>query len=428
METEMFEDLISQGISLMSCENYAAAKECFEKAAHINPKSKDLYKHLGNANANLGMYDEALEAFQKILILSANDGETFFSMGNVYVLQNKKLKAIEYYNKAEESGYATSQMYQIMASIFFEVDDVAQALRNISRAIHLAPFDGTLRLFKARIYLAYNRYDEALETLDEMEKILPDAYEAYDMKAQIFCGLTRYEEALEISKKARERFPEDSNIAAMRLKVLVAAEKNQEARLLLAEMKNKGMYEAVIKDAVIQESILDIKEQQIDRAYEALLQANNILAADSDILYLILDLCGKTGMYEKVLVHSEELMKIECSDFYQATAMYFHANALEETGQKEKAKEEYKSLTSKLRKFTINNPSFYEGYLYRLLSHAKIGEYEQALKLTDYVENLYPDRADAHAFRYFIYKEMGNEELADKEKGLASKLNPNLMM
>lgn len=31
---------------------------------------------------------------------------------------NEKVKAVEFYNKAEENGFVSSQMYQIMASIF----------------------------------------------------------------------------------------------------------------------------------------------------------------------------------------------------------------------------------------------------------------------------------------------------------------------
>ena len=114
------------------------------------------------------------------------------------MLKDERLKAVEYYNKAEEAGFKKAELYQILAGIFFDANDVAQALRNISRAIAAEPFDGELRLFKARIYLADNKYDEALDTLDEMQKVLPDAFEAYDLRAQIYSGIGKYEEALNL--------------------------------------------------------------------------------------------------------------------------------------------------------------------------------------------------------------------------------------
>lgn len=48
MNEEMYLDHISQGIALMSSENYLKAKEHFEAAIEINKKSYDAYIHLGN--------------------------------------------------------------------------------------------------------------------------------------------------------------------------------------------------------------------------------------------------------------------------------------------------------------------------------------------------------------------------------------------
>lgn len=426
MELEIFNDKISQGITLMTEEKYEPAKKCFEEAICISAKSLDAYIHLGNACANLQQYDEAIVALKKVLIIDSNYGEAYFSIGSVYVLKDDKLKAVEYYNKAEEHGYQSSQMYQIMASIFFEADDVAQALRNIGRAINMTPFDGALRLFKARIHLAFNQYEQALDTLDEMEKILPDAFEAYDMKAQILVGQHRYEDALHTIEKGCERFPDDANLAVTKLRVLVASDRRTVAYEWIYIMKERHLYEKNCKDAAIQEATLLIQDLKTDRAYEVLSEANNRLHNDVDILYLIIDLCAKTSKYEEVLRYSEALLAEDCGDFYKATAMFFHATALDESGKKEEAQKEFKNLTSTMRRFTINNPSFYEGYLYRLLSHVKVKEYDKALELADYVHNLYPDKADAHAFRYYIYKEMGNTIEAEKEKSMAKEMNPNL--
>ena len=70
---------------------------------------------------------------KKALIIDDSYGEAYFSMGSIYVLKEDNLKAIEYFNRAEEKGYASSQMYQIMASIFLEADDEPQALRNMAK-------------------------------------------------------------------------------------------------------------------------------------------------------------------------------------------------------------------------------------------------------------------------------------------------------
>ena len=424
MNGETFQDKIAQGLGLMSEGRYAAAKECFAEAAELEPKSTEAYRGLGDACANMEEYDEAIANFQKLLLADEKNGEAYYSIGNVWLLKGDKLKAVEYYNKAENRGYASAQMYQIMANIFLDANDMPQTIRSISRAIQKAPFDGELRLFKARIYIMFSRFEEALETLDEMERILPDAFEAYSLRVQIYTGMKRYDEALQCAKKARERFPADMGLAVTQLKALVSADRDEEAEDLLATIRGNQISAELRKDAVIQEATLHIKKQRFSEAYEALSMVNEALGNDADILYLMLDICAKTGKFERVINLSESLMQTDCGDFYLASAMYFHAEALEASGKKDSAMKEYRELTGKLRKMTIRHPDFYEGYLYRLLSHTKLQEYDKALELADFVKELYPEKADGHAFKHFIYKEKGDVELAEKEKEQALQIQP----
>lgn len=426
MEIEVFNDLISQGIALMTEEKYEIARETFKRAVEINAKSFEAHIHLGNAYANLGQFDEAILAFKRALIIDSSSGEALFAIGNLYLLKEDRIKAIDYFNKAEESGYRTPDLYQIMAGVFLDANDVPQALRCITRAIAVAPFDGELRLLKVRMYLSENRFNEALETLDEFQKVLRDAFEVYDLKSQIYCGLKRYDEALSICEDGIERFPLDARLALVKLKVLIEMEKYEDAEVLVAYMKENGQYKQVIKEASIQEIIIDLKKNNIDHAIEVLSNANKVLENDADITYLLLDIYGKTEKYEELLETSALLVEMDAGDFYTATAKYFHAHALDKVGRIEEAKDEYRELTVVLRKFTISTPSFYEGYIYRLLCHTRIGEYDKAFELADYLENMYPERADSHTFRSFIYKEKGDMGNYENEKNLAQKINPNL--
>lgn len=428
MDIEKYSDHISQGISLMSAANYPAAKEEFEKAIQINIKSYEAYTHLGNACANMGLYDEALSAFKSALIVEPSSGEALYSIANIYLLKDEKLKAVEYYNKAEQAGFERAELYQILAGIFFEANDVAQALRNITRAIAISPFDGELRLFKTRIYLAEQKYEQAIETLDEMQKILPDAFEAYDLRAQIYCGIGKHSEALKVCEYGCSRFPDDPNLSLSKLKVLVEMNKDNDALELIEDMKLKGHYSAVIKGAAIQYSIVLLRKNDVEEATKILIEANNAVEDDADLIYLVLDIYGKTENYEKVLQYSQKLIDMRSGVFYDSTARYFYAHALDKLGRDEEAKAEYRKLTTLLRKTTIDTPSFYEGYIYRLLSHTRLGEYDKALELADYMENLYPEKADANAFRHFIYKEQGEAAKAEEQKRLALEKNPAMKL
>lgn len=428
MNQEVFQDFISRGISLMASENYTAAKEAFKSAIDQNNRSVEAYTHLGNACANLGQYDEALTAFKNSLVVNPDFSEAYYSIGNIYLLQDERLKAVESYNRAEAAGFEKSELYQIMATIFFEAGDEVQALRNLTKAIALSPFDGKLRIFKAQIYMHTGKFEQAIETLDEMEHILPDAYEAYDIRTQIYCGLEKFEEALRVCEKGCSRFPEDVNLTLLKLKTLVEMQNDELAFAFLVEMKANGQYNKILKETAIQESILYLRKHDVETAVKVLSAADAALQGDIDVQYVLLEVYGNTEQYQKVLELSTKLMEMHPPMVIESNAKYFHAHALDKLGKEVEAKAEYKQLTSLFRKYTTSDPSFYEGYIYRLLCHTNLAEYEEALRLSDYLENVFPERVDAHAFRYHIYKAQGDMEKAEEEKRIVAAINPDMRL
>lgn len=424
MNSELLQDYLSQGISLMSNEKYDLAKESFEEALKIDNKCYEAYIHLGNALVNLEEYDEALSSFRNALMISADSGEALFSIGNIYLLKDERAKAVEYYNKAEENGFQRSDLYQILAGIFFDAGDASQALRNITKAISVDPLNEELYVLKTQIFVTDGKLEEALEVIEELQKIIPNSKSAFEMKARIYIAMMDFENAIKNCDEGIDRCDEPENLELIKLQAFITQGEDEKALQQISSMKQNGCYDKVYKEATVQESILLLKKQEVDTTVSLLENANKKLEDDADILYLLMTLFQRKGNFEKVVDLSTKLIAADPDLQYDSMARYSHAEALEKTGKVDEAKREYKEMTSSLRKKTIENPGFYEGYILRLLSHSKVGEYDQALKLSDYIENLYPERADAHAFRYYIYKEMGDTEKAEAEKSLAKNIDP----
>ncbi len=428
MQNEQVKDFISQGVSLMVAGNYEQAKEMFRKAVDVDAKDLEARNHFGNACANLGQYEEAISAFKSAIMLAPESAELYCSLGGVYALKSEYLKAIKQYNKAEALGYKTAELYQMLSGIFMKSGDTVQAVRYISLALAIEPLRADLYLLKVRMYLSLKKYEEAMEVLEEFQTVLPDAYEAYDLMIQLYMGQKKYKEALVTCDKATVRFSEDANVSFLKLRTLVEMECDKEALAFVDEMRNKGFVEPILKSVAIQEMLATLRVNGVEAAIEVLLQANQQLENDEELVYLILDLYGKTLQYKEVLQYAAQLLTITKNEFYQATALYFKAYALDELGEKAQAKEAYRQNVITLRRLTIKTPSFYEGYIYRLLSHTKLGEFEKALELADFVENMHPNRADGHAFRSVIYREQGDFTKAEKEQKLAKAINPDFNM
>lgn len=428
MDNEKAVELINQGISLMTTGNYSKAKEYFQHAIDEDDHNVEAYSHLGSACANLEQYDEALNAFDKVKLLDNDNGENYFSIGNIHILKGDLLKAVENYNKAEEKGFKNVELYANLAGMYRELGEKQQAIRNLTKAIRVAPLRGDIRVEKASIYIELGKFNEALETLEDLKKIIPDAFEAYDLQTQIYCGLGKHDKALEIITEATERFENDVVLQWIKIKVLVEMKKIDEAKKEIEDIKLKKDYPNVAREVAIQESIIYTLNNDITGAVKALESALNYEEGnvDEQTRYLLMNLYVSIKDYAKAIEVAKVLESTGTETLYSVSAMYYIPYLWKMQGRNEEANDRFKELVSYFRKLSINNPGFYELYMYRILCHNEIGEFDKALELAEYIENLYPEKADAYALKFTIYSAMGDVEKAKEAKNKAKSINPDL--
>lgn len=425
-----YQELVNQGIVLMQVENYIKARDFFAEAIRLDPEKKDAYFHLGNANANLEMFDEALYAFKKVVELDPSDGEAYFDIGNVYVLKDDTAKCVENYNLAEANGFNRVELYTNLAGIYMQLDETLQAIRTLSKAIKVEPLRADLRIEKAKMYITASKYDEALDTLEELRRLFPDAFEAYDLQTQILCGLKQYDKAKDIITDAVERFEDDVVLRWIKVKVLVEMGDYQQAKEEIAAVEKMDGYESISREVAIQEAILHSGQNDLPAAIRALEKAlkrekENV---DEQCRYMLMNLLYSGKDYQKALEHAEKLASLDRSTLYSISGKYCAAHIQKIMGQTDAANDRFKELRTEFRKQSIQEPTFYELYMYRLLCHMEIGEFDKALQLADYIENLFPDRSDAYALRSLVYTNMGKMAEAAEQRQKAKELNPNLNM
>lgn len=420
-------DLINQGCALMAQEQFDAALAKFQLAQKDSPKYVECYINLGNVYACLEDYDNALDSFKKALMLDEKSSSVLFDIGNIMYLKGDLAEAVKYYNKADECGDLTAEMCDVIAQLFVEEEDFVQALRYLNRAIKLEPLHGEYYLEKARIFIDQQKADEALETLREMNKLLPDAYEAYDMLSEIYTILNDFDNAIGIVEKGLAKFPEDANIAYLKLKVLNSFDKNDDAKKYIDVIKKNGMYMEREVDFTLLEADLYLRANEVGKAVECLESAAKGDYSVPQLGFILSTIYLKEMKFDKVIKICEDLLKTETTLFYEASAKFYHAQALNLKGETENAAKEFKAITKEFRRITIMNPSFYEGYAYRLLAHKALKEYEAALELAEYMKNLFPDRPDGNVFKYTIYKDMNEMDKAEQEKREALNIDPSFV-
>lgn len=424
--TENSLDLINQGCALMAQQQYEQALEKFLLAQKDSPKYIDCYINLGNVYSCLEKYDDALENFKKALILDEKSSTVLFDIGNIMYLKGDKVEAVKYYNKADECGNLTADMCDVISGLFIDEQDYVQALRYINRAIKLDPMNGEYYLEKAKIFIDQQKATEALETLHELNKLLPDAYEAYDMLSEIYTIKKDYDNAIGIVEKGLTRFPEDVNLAYLKLKVLTNFEKDQDALDYISSMKESGAYYKREIDFALLEADVYLRGKNVEKAIECLECAAKGDYSNQQLGFVLSTIYLKSEQFDKVIYIAEKMLASESELFYAASAKFYLAQAKFFRGDDD-AEKVLREITKEFRRITIMNPSFYEGYVYRLLAHKALKEFDEALNLAEYMKNLFPDRPDGYVFKYTIYKDMNDLEKAEQEKREALNIDPSFV-
>lgn len=425
---EQAQDYRMQGVAMMGIENYTKAKELFQKGIEIEP-SVDLFMDLGNAHASLEEYNEAVQAFSKALMIEPQNGEILFNIGSVYLLQERLTKCIEYYNKAEESGYATARLYMNMAAIYKALGDTQMELRSYTKAIDKNPMIGDFYVKKAMIFIDNQRYAEALETLDDMRKIFPDAFEGYDLASRIYMGQGKNQAALDVINEGLKKFENDVNLRISKIKILLAMNLINEAEKVVLELKNNTYASQFEKAIILQEVSIASAKNEPEAMYSLLTNAVKLEeegACDENIRYMLMMTSILVKKYETAFEMAKVLVEQKSNSEFVVSAIYHIGEIVNKLGRIDEATEYFKAATKKLRKISTSSRTHYECYLYRALSHMKIKEYDKAIEMAEYIVDLQPERADGYMIFADIYRSMEDFEKSDEYFKIAQEKNPSL--
>lgn len=420
---EDVQDLLSQGLDLMSAARYEDALELYGKVLALDKGNYDAYLNRGTAYINLQRFDEGIEDFKKALMAKPNDGDALYSLGCAYFVADKQVDAVKAFNHCEELGLATSEMYEILETIFIDADDPVQAIRYANKAIQLNPLDATHYVNKAQFQLLREQSKEAVATLREVEDLLPDSGEPYLIEAQIFTQLEDYDAALASVERALKRFPEDPSMLLAKGTVLNQAERPDEALPALRSAKSlAGDNDALAKDVDVQMAVAFAQKQNPEASVDALEAAVAHGGDDVDEAYfMLLTELAAVGRYEDLTRHTRAALKLDgLGDQARAAAIFWNAYGSHELGRDD-AEALLHDAVRDLRRITIQNPGLIEAYCYRLQCHKLLGEYDRALDLAKHLVHVAPDDASGYAFMSDVLAAKGDDKAAQewREKALS---------
>ncbi len=319
----------------------------YKKSANLDPHDKEIWRLLGFALVNNNLCDEAVEAFENADKISPNNtdvfagwGMAFMKLKNYEAAHEKFMEAVKI-NKYNFMALLLAGVMEVRTGHYNEAESKLNFLANVcpnetntyeyanlkyikcdyDNAIHYAKKSieynkGMLPsyLLLGKLYAIKGMKKESLETYQkayEMNLLSPNLFYDWAVTLQIF---GEYEMAKINFLKAHEYAPEESELTAGIVLIHALLGENEEAQLLLKDLKNidKSCYIYVKALAV-----LDYNRGEYEKALAGFKSLEDKMFFDNTLNLFIAqcyenlnDVPNAKSYYDKALLNGSDNLKI----------------------------------------------------------------------------------------------------------------------
>lgn len=421
-------DLNQQGTVLAKAGNYEAAEEKYKQAIEMDPMLMESYKNFGDLYLHMERYQEAKNYYKKALLIEKS-GVVYFQYGNACFLNDEPHEGLEYYNLAVSAGFDSDEMFFFMGMAYEHMNDDKMALRYVQKAITKNPSRPDYKVKKVSILLRLGMLEDAKKTIDEILLNDPELFDGYHMKTSILLEEKKYEEAISFAKKAADKFPEDADLLFDYANTTALSGALGEALQIIAGAKKLKYFEESKAKFVLLEAEVNAELGNGDIAIEKCDECISLEKEDEffeDARFMRINLALTVPDFQGALENAEKFIEKGEHNSYYYAALYYRPFCLEKLGRKEEADKYYKEAISLYRIATLQNPEAFDAYLYRAMCLKDTAQYDKALELLEFMENLSDEVAEVYTIRADIYKLMGKDTLMKEEMEKAYRLKPDL--
>jgi tetratricopeptide (TPR) repeat protein len=186
--------------------DYAAAESRYGAAAQVEPQSFDAQYLHGLSLQLLSRFSDAVRAYLRALTINPNDFNANLNLATTYLQLGEPQQALSYARRAVELDPRNAPARSNLGATYSALDQHAEAVAEYLQAAELAPLSGPLLLNLANSLGRAGRYEEMVNTLDQLTRTEPTAV-AYERLGAGYFYLRKYPESLSGYRKAVEIDP-----------------------------------------------------------------------------------------------------------------------------------------------------------------------------------------------------------------------------
>jgi tetratricopeptide (TPR) repeat protein len=186
---ERFDELFNAGLAAAEREDYEEAIDYYNRALLIKPNDATTLNNLGWTKYLNGQCYGGLSDVKKSISIEANE-YSYHTRGAIYLCLERYHEALEDFDKAIESAYSEKHLYYAdRARAWRGMGSLEDALRDVNRALQLDSGNGEYLRLKRDIEEELNSYRQPVITWDyPIQKFTPVETGTYEVKVCVQSG------------------------------------------------------------------------------------------------------------------------------------------------------------------------------------------------------------------------------------------------
>ncbi len=203
---------MNAAVELMNANKIEAAEAAIRAVLADAPKEFAAWNILGVLLKRQRNMPNAINAFEMAHKLQPNNPSPMFNLGNSYADVYNYEKAAEYYGKCLRIAPKESEHHRLHGLMLEKLGQTQKAIASIQNAAMFAPKDLRPKVDLCSIFLAHQRFDDALKAMDSAIAMAPLQLQMYVNKAVILNKMGRQPEALALLDDVIEKHPNEIDL------------------------------------------------------------------------------------------------------------------------------------------------------------------------------------------------------------------------
>jgi tetratricopeptide (TPR) repeat protein len=201
------EKLYSQGLGILSRDDYLRAAGFFERAADTDPDYAEAWYQAGFCYGMLGRHTEALKASRQAARLRPDWAETYVNIGaSSFALGQYRDAADAYKNAARLDPDNADAQYALGLS-FNKLNRTDEEILAYKRAVAIKPDHTNAYERLGQAYFKLKRYGEALSAFEQVRNFKPEA-KTYNFMGECYLELGKISESIDAFNNALGNDPD----------------------------------------------------------------------------------------------------------------------------------------------------------------------------------------------------------------------------